>query len=139
MVMPLLDRHTQMVLVRVELQSVAQDVSAGLEPEDVHEPGMAWKPVGHHDPEVAKRQAALFPKLIEAGFTYHMDDYSGDVPFWNHAEKRDIVILPYALDSNDMKMWTDPAMTPDSITPESNASSGDNSWVAFMLWFMPSV
>lgn len=52
--------------------------------------------------------------LIEAGFTYHMDDYSGDVPFWDRetVPGRPIVILPYQLDSNDMKMWTDPAYTP---------------------------
>lgn len=52
--------------------------------------------------------------LIEAGFSYHMDDYSGDVPFWDRATVpgRSIVILPYQLDSNDMKMWTDPAYTP---------------------------
>lgn len=50
--------------------------------------------------------------LIEEGFTYHMDDYSDDLPFWNDQAARDIVIMPYALDSNDMKMWTDPAMTP---------------------------
>ena len=50
--------------------------------------------------------------LIEEGFTYHMDDYSDDLPFWNDPAQRDIVIMPYALDSNDMKMWTDPAMTP---------------------------
>jgi peptidoglycan/xylan/chitin deacetylase (PgdA/CDA1 family) len=52
--------------------------------------------------------------LIEAGFTYHMDDYSDDVPFWNNPVSRDIVIMPYALDSNDMKMWTDPAMSPSA-------------------------
>ncbi|MFN7398318.1 MAG: polysaccharide deacetylase family protein [Sandaracinobacter sp.] len=53
--------------------------------------------------------------LVEEGFHYHMDDYSGDVPFWDRATvpSRPIVILPYALDSNDMKMWTDPAMTPE--------------------------
>ncbi len=52
--------------------------------------------------------------LIEAGFDYHMDDYSGDVPFWDRTTVpgRPIVILPYQLDTNDMKMWTDPAMTP---------------------------
>lgn len=52
--------------------------------------------------------------LIEAGFDYHMDDYSGDVPFWDRTTVpgRPIVILPYQLDSNDMKMWTDPAYTP---------------------------
>jgi peptidoglycan/xylan/chitin deacetylase (PgdA/CDA1 family) len=52
--------------------------------------------------------------LIERGFNYHMDDYSGDVPFWDRetVPGRPLVILPYQLDTNDMKMWTDPAMTP---------------------------
>lgn len=50
--------------------------------------------------------------LAEEGFTYHMDDYSDDRPFWDMAGGRPILILPYALDSNDMKMWTDPALTP---------------------------
>ena len=52
--------------------------------------------------------------LIEEGFTYHMDDYSGDIPFWDRhtLPGRPIAIIPYQLDSNDMKMWTDPAYTP---------------------------
>ena len=50
--------------------------------------------------------------LVEEGFTYHMDDYSGDAPFWDTSHDRPIVILPYALDSNDMKMWTAPSLTP---------------------------
>lgn len=53
--------------------------------------------------------------LIEEGFSYHMDDYSGDIPFWDRQTVPDkpMVIVPYQLDSNDMKMWTDPAMTPE--------------------------
>ncbi len=53
--------------------------------------------------------------LIEQGFDYHMDDYSGDVPFWDRdtVAARPIVIMPYQLDTNDMKMWTDPSLTPD--------------------------
>lgn len=53
--------------------------------------------------------------LIEAGFEYHMDDYSGDIPYWdrNTVPNQPLVIMPYQLDSNDMKMWTDPAMTPN--------------------------
>jgi allantoinase len=53
--------------------------------------------------------------LIEEGFSYHMDDYSGDVPFWDRDTVPDkpMVIVPYQLDNNDMKMWTDPAMTPE--------------------------
>ncbi len=52
--------------------------------------------------------------LIEEGFTYHMDDYSGDIPFWDRTTVpgKPIVIVPYQIDTNDMKMWTDPAMTP---------------------------
>ena len=52
--------------------------------------------------------------LIEEGFTYHMDDYSGDVPFWDRdtVPGQPIVIVPYQVDNNDMKMWTDPALSP---------------------------
>lgn len=54
--------------------------------------------------------------LVEEGFHYHMDDYSGDVPFWDRTTVpgEPIVILPYQLDSNDMKMWTDPALSPEA-------------------------
>ncbi len=54
--------------------------------------------------------------LIEAGYRYHMDDYSGDIPYWDRATVADtpIVIMPYQLDTNDMKMWTDPSLTPDA-------------------------
>ena len=51
--------------------------------------------------------------LVEAGFTYHMDDYSDDMPFWDVVDGQPILVLPYALDSNDMKLWTAPAMTPE--------------------------
>jgi peptidoglycan/xylan/chitin deacetylase (PgdA/CDA1 family) len=52
--------------------------------------------------------------LIEAGYEYHMDDYSGDVPFLDASTVpgTPITVMPYALDTNDMKMWTDPAYTP---------------------------
>ena len=50
--------------------------------------------------------------LIEAGFSYHMDDYSDDQPFWDASAGKPIVVLPYALDSNDMKFWSAPALTP---------------------------
>lgn len=54
--------------------------------------------------------------LAEAGFFYHMDDYSDDKPFWDLVETREgpkpLVIMPYALDSNDMKFWLAPGYTP---------------------------
>jgi allantoinase len=54
--------------------------------------------------------------LAEAGFAYHMDDFSDDVPRWDVVEtesgSKPIVIVPYALDTNDMKFWTAPSYTP---------------------------
>ena len=53
--------------------------------------------------------------LQEEGYLYHMDDYSADTPFWGAVpgSARPMVIVPYALDSNDMKMWVAPSYTPD--------------------------
>jgi peptidoglycan/xylan/chitin deacetylase (PgdA/CDA1 family) len=51
--------------------------------------------------------------LVEAGFRYHMDDFSDDVPFWDSSHVRPILVIPYQLDTNDMKMWNHPAYTPD--------------------------
>ncbi len=56
--------------------------------------------------------------LKDAGYLYHMDDYSDDFPYWDEVEvangsKEPIVILPYAIDSNDMKFWIDPSFMPD--------------------------
>lgn len=54
--------------------------------------------------------------LQQEGFLYHMDDYSADAPFWDAVSGSDepMVIVPYALDSNDMKMWVAPSLTPDA-------------------------
>jgi allantoinase len=51
--------------------------------------------------------------LIEEGFLYHMDDFSDDAPYWDSHGGKPIVVLPYQLDNNDMKMWSAPAHTPD--------------------------
>jgi peptidoglycan/xylan/chitin deacetylase (PgdA/CDA1 family) len=54
--------------------------------------------------------------LAEEGFLYHMDDYADDQPRWDvvdtAAGPRAIVIVPYALDTNDMKFWLAPGYTP---------------------------
>jgi allantoinase len=52
--------------------------------------------------------------LAEEGFLYTMDDYSADAPFWDVADGKTILVVPYALDSNDMKLWTAPALTPEA-------------------------
>lgn len=55
--------------------------------------------------------------LVEEGYSYHMDDMSDDVPRWEPVEMSDgsvrpLVCMPYALDTNDMKFWTSPALSP---------------------------
>ncbi len=52
--------------------------------------------------------------LTEEGYLYHMDDYSDDFPRWDIVDGKAIVISPYALDTNDMKMWIDASYTPDN-------------------------
>ncbi|GAA5525474.1 hypothetical protein Maes01_02044 [Microbulbifer aestuariivivens] len=54
--------------------------------------------------------------LQEEGFDYHMDDYSADEPFWAPVQGSDnpMLVLPYAIDSNDMKFWTSPSLTPEA-------------------------
>ena len=42
--------------VNTELHEVTSALAAGLPPEDALEPGMAWKPVHHHDADKAKDQ-----------------------------------------------------------------------------------
>ena len=51
--------------------------------------------------------------LCEEGFLYHMDDYGDDEPRWEAVDGKPIVILPYQVDNNDMKMWSAPAYTPE--------------------------
>ena len=54
--------------------------------------------------------------LLEEGYSYHMDDFSADAPFWNtvtlsDGSVRPLAILPYAIDTNDMKFWLTPALS----------------------------
>jgi peptidoglycan/xylan/chitin deacetylase (PgdA/CDA1 family) len=51
--------------------------------------------------------------LAEEGFLYHMDDYGDDEPSWDCSHGRPIVVMPYQVDNNDMKMWAEPSYTPD--------------------------
>lgn len=51
--------------------------------------------------------------LVQEGFSYHMDDYSRDEPFWDVTPSGPIVVLPYAIDTNDMKMWASGSYTPE--------------------------
>ena len=56
--------HRERHRIREELSSVAHQVSAGLDPDDVHEPGAAWKPSHHHDPDKAKEKLTSNPRRL---------------------------------------------------------------------------
>ncbi|MFO7854336.1 MAG: polysaccharide deacetylase family protein [Paracoccaceae bacterium] len=62
--------------------------------------------------------------LVEAGYRYHMDDFSDDVPRWEVVEGADrpLICVPYALDTNDMKFWTAPSYTPEQWLDYARAS-----------------
>jgi hypothetical protein len=49
--------HNERHRIHSELDAVAAQVSAGYEPDEVHEPGRAWVPSHHHDAEKAKAKA----------------------------------------------------------------------------------
>ncbi len=68
------------------------------------------RPVGHLSRYLVSDNTRRL--LAEEGFLYHMDDYSGDEPFWEVVDGRPLVIMPYAIDTNDMKMWAEPSYTP---------------------------
>ncbi|MBL8512949.1 MAG: polysaccharide deacetylase family protein [Betaproteobacteria bacterium] len=70
------------------------------------------RPVGWHSRYL---HTANTRRLIqEAGCLYHMDDYSADTPFWGAVDgsTKPMIIVPYQLDTNDMKMWLAPAYLP---------------------------
>ncbi|MCX6541223.1 MAG: hypothetical protein NTX77_06420 [Actinobacteria bacterium] len=50
--------HNERHRINSELQAVANQVSAGSEPEDIHEPGRAWVPSHRHDAAKGKASAA---------------------------------------------------------------------------------
>jgi hypothetical protein len=54
--------HNERHRINSELHAVAAQVSAGYEPDEVHEPGRAWVPAHHHDAEKAKATAGRTSK-----------------------------------------------------------------------------
>ena len=49
--------HNERHRVNSELHLAANMVSHGVEPEDVNEPGIAWKGMHHHDAEIGREQS----------------------------------------------------------------------------------
>lgn len=43
--------------------------------------------------------------LIERGFAYTSNAFDDDLPYWDRSGARPLVVVPYALDANDMKFF----------------------------------
>ena len=50
--------HNERHRIHSELHHVADMVSSGFEPDEVHEPGRAWVPVHHHDADKARKKSS---------------------------------------------------------------------------------
>ena len=47
--------------------------------------------------------------VAEGGFLYDSDSYADDLPYWVHDYGRPHLVIPYALDTNDMRFATHPS------------------------------
>jgi len=70
---------------------------------------------GNRDPYAGDRRAAarlvsgaLQPQYVveEGGFLYNADSYADDLPYWDTSWGKPQLIVPYAFDSNDMRIAT---------------------------------
>lgn len=62
------------------------------------------RPVGWYTGRTSEHTRELLAE--EGGFLYDADDYSDDLPFWSDQVKTPHLIVPYTLDSNDMRFVT---------------------------------
>lgn len=59
------------------------------------------RPLGWYTGRTSPNTARLVSE--EGGFLYHSDDYSDDLPFWDRRYGRPQLVIPYTLDTNDMR------------------------------------
>lgn len=78
--------HNERHRINSELQAVAAQVSAGYEPDEVHEPGRAWVPPHHHDAEHGEEEwrsrcaAPLEGEGMEAAYHHSQGEGAGNAP-----------------------------------------------------------
>jgi len=84
---------------------------AGIDPADerehidrvvaCHRELVGERPVGYYGSRTSSNTRRLV--VEEGGFLYDSDDYSDDLPFWNYEYGRAHLVIPYTLDTNDMR------------------------------------
>jgi len=59
------------------------------------------RPLGWYTGRTSENTRALVAE--EGGFLYDADDYSDDLPFWSRLVEKPHLVVPYTLDTNDMR------------------------------------
>ncbi|WP_299377928.1 allantoinase PuuE [uncultured Kiloniella sp.] len=59
------------------------------------------RPLGWYTGRTSENTRALVAE--EGGFIYDADDYSDDLPFWSRVVDKPHLVVPYTLDTNDMR------------------------------------
>jgi putative urate catabolism protein len=68
---------------------------------EVHKALTGERPLGWYTGRTSPNTRRLVAE--EGGFLYDADDYSDDLPFWTREAGRDHLIVPYSLETNDMR------------------------------------
>ena len=71
---------------------------------DLHKRITGERPLGWYTGRTSPNTRRLIAE--EGGFLYDADDYSDELPFWSKVEKTPHLIIPYSLDTNDMRFAT---------------------------------
>ena len=83
----------QFVPEAIERQHLQQAIAA-------HERILGERPMGFYQGRTSPQSRRLG---IEAGFVYDADSYADDLPYWDLTYERPQLIVPYTLDTNDMR------------------------------------
>lgn len=70
---------------------------------EVHTKSTGEKPKGFYQGRASEHTLKLSAR---EGFVYSSDSYADDLPYWVNVEKKTHLIVPYTLDSNDMRFAT---------------------------------
>ncbi|PZO58724.1 MAG: allantoinase PuuE [Phormidesmis priestleyi] len=71
---------------------------------DIHTQVTGTRPLGFYQGRLSPNTRRL---VVEAGgFLYDADSYADDLPYWTHDYGQPHLVIPYTLDSNDMRFAT---------------------------------
>ena len=87
----------------IDYQSVPEEVEREHlhEAIRIHKKMTGERPYGWYTGRTSPNTRRLIAE--EGGFLYDADDYSDELPFWSKIEKTPHLIIPYSLDTNDMR------------------------------------